>query len=406
MRIKVNPERLKECRDDLKLVDDVIRQIRAQTSSVESNLGRLHELSLNRIRRELGKQNRKLEDTRRKVGNLRTSLDEISRRYKETEQKVYELKGIGFIMPPDAQGNGARGNVPAEEKDKVIRDFERDHAKEVKKLDKFLRSGDSDDLTEDDIRNIKYLIYTAEEPYRSIYLNSVSKYKIDTTDSDGQAFYRPWAHKVTYDYPDCFGEDPRGPYTTFFHEGGHAIDDLSDKSKWLGSDTENFKVHSDAIGHEVTLREAREYDVYYNRENEHSITSIAHKIIDNGSSGSRGNVDRVIEAFKAGDSSGLNKNDLAMYNAVKNEYFKANTGHEEFEAVSDVYGAMSNNALRNGYGHDQPYWSNDETKAGKELWAEYFSYHMAGDGESLDNLLEFFPEASKVLDQYAQSLGG
>ncbi len=112
MRIKVNPERLKECRDDLKLVDDVIRQIRAQTSSVESNLGRLHELSLNRIRRELGKQNRKLEDTRRKVGNLRTSLDEISRRYKETEQKVYELKGIGFIMPPDAQGNGARGNVP------------------------------------------------------------------------------------------------------------------------------------------------------------------------------------------------------------------------------------------------------------------------------------------------------
>ena len=84
MRIKVNPERLKECRDDLKLVDDVIRQIRAQTSSVESNLGRLHELSLNRIRRELGKQNRKLEDTRRKVGNLRTSLDEISRCYKET----------------------------------------------------------------------------------------------------------------------------------------------------------------------------------------------------------------------------------------------------------------------------------------------------------------------------------
>ena len=406
MRIKVNPERLKECRDDLKLVDDVIRQIRAQTSSVESNLGRLHELSLNRIRRELGKQNRKLEDTRRKVGNLRTSLDEISRRYKETEQKVYELKGIGFIMPPDAQGNGARGNVPAEEKDKVIRDFERDHAKEVKKLDKFLRSGDSDDLTEDDIRNIKYLIYTAEEPYRSIYLNSVSKYKIKTTNSGGDALYTPGIHKVTYDYPECFGEDPRGPYTTFFHEGGHAIDDLSNVSKWLGSDTEKFKVHSAAIGHEVTVREAIEYDVYYNRENKYSITSIAHKIIDNGTSGSRGNVDRVIEAFKAGNSSGLNKNDLEMYNAVKNEYFRANRGGAEFEAVSDIYGAVSNNVLVNGFGHPQDYWKGDETNAGKELWAEYFSYHMAGDEESLYNLLRFFPEASKVLDQYAQSLGG
>ena len=406
MRIKVNPERLKECRDDLKLVDDVIRQIRAQTSSVESNLGRLHELSLNRIRRELGKQNRKLEDTRRKVGNLRTSLDEISRRYKETEQKVYELKGIGFIMPPDAQGNGARGNVPAEEKDKTIRDFERDHAKEVKKLDKFLRSGDSDDLTEDDIRNIKYLIYTAEEPYRSIYLESVSKYKIKTTNSGGDALYTPGIHKVTYDYPECFGEDPRGPYTTFFHEGGHAIDDLSNVSKWLGSDTEKFKVHSAAIGHEVTVREAIEYDVYYNRENKYSITSIAHKIIDNGTSGSRGNVDRVIEAFKAGNSSGLNKNDLEMYNAVKNEYFRANRGGAEFEAVSDIYGAVSNNVLVNGFGHPQDYWKGDETNAGKELWAEYFSYHMAGDEESLYNLLRFFPEASKVLDQYAQSLGG
>ena len=156
----------------------------------------------------------------------------------------------------------------------------------------------------------------------------------------------------------------------------------------------------------MTVREAIEYDVYYNRENKYSITSIAHKIIDNGTSGSRGNVDRVIEAFKAGNSSGLNKNDLEMYNAVKNEYFRANRGGAEFEAVSDIYGAVSNNVLVNGFGHPQDYWKGDETNAGKELWAEYFSYHMAGDEESLYNLLRFFPEASKVLDQYAQSLGG
>ena len=117
-------------------------------------------------------------------------------------------------------------------------------------------------------------------------------------------------------------------------------------------------------------------------------------------------MDRVIEAFKAGDSSGLNKNDLEMYNAVKNEYFRANRGGAEFEAVSDIYGAVSNNVLVNGFGHPQDYWKGDETNAGKELWAEYFSYHMAGDEESLYNLLRFFPEASKVLDQYAQSLGG
>lgn len=35
-----------------------------------------------------------------------------------------------------------------------------------------------------------------------------------------------------------------------------------------------------------------------------------------------------------------------------------------------------------------------------------FSYHMTGNEENLNNLIEFFPEASKVLDQYANTLGG
>ena len=64
---------------------------------------------------------------------------------------------------------------------------------------------------------------------------------------------------------------------------------------------------------------------------------------------------------------------------------------------------MSNNELRNGYGHDNSYWK-DPSKAGKELWAEYFSYHMAGDQQNLAYVQEYFPEASKVLDSYADQL--
>jgi len=66
---------------------------------------------------------------------------------------------------------------------------------------------------------------------------------------------------------------------------------------------------------------------------------------------------------------------------------------------------MSGNELRNGYGHDKDYW-NDPNSAGSELWAEYFSYNMAGDEENLNNLNNYFPEASKVLEQYAYSLAG
>ena len=65
---------------------------------------------------------------------------------------------------------------------------------------------------------------------------------------------------------------------------------------------------------------------------------------------------------------------------------------------------MSGNELRNGYGHDKSYWKNDPTNVVKELWAEYFSYNMAGDGENLTYLREFFPESYGVLEQYAHTL--
>jgi hypothetical protein len=39
-----------------------------------------------------------------------------------------------------------------------------------------------------------------------------------------------------------------------------------------------------------------------------------------------------------------------------------------------------------------------------ELWAEYFSYNMSGSEENLDMLLKYYPEASKVMEQYALSL--
>ena len=133
------------------------------------------------------------------------------------------------------------------------------------------------------------------------------------------------------------------------------------------------------------------------------MTSIAADIKARGGSGRNGNIDNVIDAMKNGSPAGLNAQDRQLYNAVKNEFNNSTPNTEAYESVSDVYGGMSGNELRNGYGHDTNYWNN-ESMAGKELWAEYFSYNMAGDTENLNNLNEYFPEASKVLEQYAYAL--
>lgn len=306
----------------------------------------------------------------------------------------------------DPQTSDSRHSATNEEKNNTIIAYEEEHPEDAAKIDKFIDAGDNNKLTEDDIRNIKYLIYTAEEPYRSIYIRFLQKYKIGDGDLGGGAYYRPWKHTVNYTYPDSFGDDPRGAYTTFFHECGHGIGDQANETKWLGSDTENYKIYSEALGKKVSLREAIEYDVYYNEGNPHSMTSIANNIIASGKSGSTGNVENVINAMKSGSSGGLGKDDVQLYNAVKNEYQRTTGRDATFEAVTDVYGGVSHNELRNkGYGHSTDYW-NDTTNPGKELWAEYFSYNMAGDQKNLDNLREYFPESSKVLDQYAADIGG
>ena len=122
--------------------------------------------------------------------------------------------------------------------------------------------------------------------------------------------------------------------------------------------------------------------------------------------GASGNVENVIQAFKNGSSKGLSNDDLKLYNSVRKQ-FESSVGSNkaQYEAVTDVYGGMTGNVLRtsNGYGHKTSYW-NDPTMAGKELWAEYFSYNMSGSKENLEHLREYFPEAANVLEKYAYSM--
>ncbi len=55
------------------------------------------------------------------------------------------------------------------------------------------------------------------------------------------------------------------------------------------------------------------------------------------------------------------------------------------------------------YGHSDNYWKTPNN-ANKELWAEYFSYKMAGDKENLEHMREYFPEAYKAMEAYEQHL--
>ena len=364
--------------------------------------------SIQYVVKRVQKQNAALAQESRRLRAMGTSLNKIAGYYDNADSSVASKRAVTGSVLNDVfykRNNGASNT----EMDELINRFEKEHPEYAEKFDNLIASDKKKMLTEDDIRRIKYLAYTAEEPYRTIYLETLERYTIGDSNMAEGAYYRSWYHDINFTYDECFGRDPRGPYTTFFHESGHGIDDLADLSKEMGDDTDEFKGHNDGKGRDVTIREAIEYDVYYNKNNPHSVTSLAKDIINKGKSGSKGNIDNVIEAFKKGSPDGLNKNDRALYNAVRNAHQNETGRGPSMEAVTDVYGGASKNALQNykksrmGYTHDDDYW-NDQNNTSRELWAEYFSYHMAGDKEALNNLREYFPEAADILEQYAKEL--
>lgn len=306
--------------------------------------------------------------------------------------------------------NGKRialADLTREDKDKIIQAYEDTHPKWKEELDTLLASGNPNTLTEEDIRNIKLIAYTAEEPYRTIYLANVRKYSIGSVGDPKNkgAFYRPSSDAIYFvNNLDGFSKDPRGEYTTFFHESGHATDynQLSGREAY----TEYLKVYSDVMKQEVSLQEALEYDVFQDIRNQISQYTSDQETIE-----------RILNAFHYGHSrEELSVQEKAVYDAVINYYRKDLIG-EVNEAASDVYGGVTNLAISGGYGHypetgetieDYTYWYDKNGNAtgaqSRELWAEYFSYCMTGDEEALESLRRHFPAASKVLDEIADRM--
>lgn len=410
MQYEINTTRAKLKAEEINTLSGSIGRNVFNISALYVSLRLIGAPSIQYVVKRVQKQNAAIATEALRLGVMGRSLDRISTYYYNAENEVAGNRTVTGSVLNDIFFQ-RRHDASNSEMDELISKFEKEHPEYAKKLNDLLASGRHNKLTEDDIRKIKYLAYTAEEPYRSIYLRLLGKYRIGEGNLKKGAYYQPGEHTINFTYRNCFENDPRGEYTTFFHESGHAVDDLAELARQDGFDTDDFTGHSKGMDRDVTLREAIEYDVYYNQNNPHSVTSLANDIINQGRSGKNGNIDNVIEAFKQGSSDGLSKADRELYNAVRNAHQNECGGGESVEAVTDVYGGASKNGLQNtrngrmGYTHKDSYW-NDPFNTSRELWAEYFSYNMAGNTDALNNVREYFPEAVQILDQYAEQLGG
>ena len=376
-----------------------------------------------------------------KTDNLGTALSQIIQLYESHEEGIIEnMQGSGSVSEVTTGGpeSGTTGrtndkimNISPAYKDKVIENYENEHPEIAAEFDRIFSNGeDLSVLSEDDIRNIKYMAYTAPEPDRTIFLGNLSSitvadwrdYKDDDFGNDTTtptAFFSPDDKQIRFNDSICLSGDKKGAYTTIFHESGHAIDDMINPAG--GSDSDTFKYNSDALGRNTTIEDAINYDVYDNLDNPHSVMSrvldMNSKLPDDQKYG-MDEIEHVVSAMREDgnlDGHGLTPRERVLYKQLGQDFVDGipSSDSPQYEAVTDVYGGASNNALRSGYsgddptrmyyGHSDDYWKTPHN-TNKELWAEYFSYKMAGDNENLEKFKEYYPEAYKAMQEYEKYL--
>ena len=101
--------------------------------------------------------------------------------------------------------------------------YEEKNPEQVKTTNDFLSPLELKDIIE-----IKYIIYTAEEPYNRLCLRYMDKFKISDTENSG--VFSSSENTLVFNVVED-RTNPRGKYYTFFHEVGHAVDYYSGLEK-------------------------------------------------------------------------------------------------------------------------------------------------------------------------------
>ncbi|MBC6133307.1 hypothetical protein HB825_00480 [Listeria booriae] len=294
---------------------------------------------------------------------------------------------------------------------KKINEYEALHPESAKKVDDFLSS-----LPLQDRLGIKYLIYTAEEPYRSLCLKYMDKFKITSTIESGVFTHESGAFFWHKDATLVFDIDEdrinsRGQYYTFFHEMGHAIDYYYGKEN--GADdfySSVFKTNGKTLSDyniqdvENNVRQSLG-DLLKSEEYKGLSASEKQKMLDNISQ-------NILKQDENYDN--LSAKEQELQDTLEIDYTFKLSGPDN-ESASDVYQGVTNFTIDSrdyGYGHSDGYWfdknGNNTNKTNKESFAEFFGRKMTVGDTSIDGLESietYLPESKEHMEKMLESMG-
>jgi hypothetical protein len=299
----------------------------------------------------------------------------------------------------DKYGDYLREYPGDEEKIITIIKYEETHPKYVGQTNAFLSPLEAKDANE-----IKYLMYVAEEPYRSLAIRYLDKVKITDLEGTG-SFFRSSDNTLTY----IVASDrinPRGDYFTFFHELGHAIDynygeEVGDGffSDYYTSNGKTLAVHMHQDV-ESKIKEALRNEMKNPKFEGADKQAMTNHITD-------------VFMYKDPTDEHLTDDEESLYSLVQNN-LSIELMPDEHNNASDVYGGVTINEIKGKWAHhDNGYWIDEQTgermsEPNKEGFASYYASMMTQDSEVRDKELashqKYLPNAKQHMDEMFNSM--
>lgn len=305
-----------------------------------------------------------------------------------------------------------------------------------------------------DIDNILYILYTADEPYRTVYINSTENISLHSIDYDGLANYYAPCNRIDLNLDELRNQSY--PYITLFHEWAHGIDDVS---IMLGSISTNMgRVHSggktvkDLVVEELTanIRNTLENLVISNNLelNDEEVQIVLNHLTSRQYIYSAQYPSDWTNAMRTLFDETRNYYGYYEYSYANNELTHSHISgllSEEVEnelyyiPLSDIFGALTNNELGGLSGHyfddldelsrvgmieGEPYseaqigrfltrynyWFNSFGRTNhisEEFFAEYSSYQVIGVECCIESYRTITPNSALLIDAcYSRFAGG
>lgn len=319
-------------------------------------------------------------------------------------------------------------NTKQNEKRKYIEVFEAVYPEHKKNMNHFFDT--IKDKHKTDIENIKVIVYSADEPYRSMFLDNVkyahwghtSPYVEDEETKNKFAFYSSEDGTINIDITtnkNSFLDDPRGQYATFFHEYGHFLDDrycedIDGKAVFF---TENYVAQNgktlaqniDSDVKEIVTIRVRETFPQYTDDRVEQITK---RLVE-------GNLPN----YPDHDDDSIRQDAITVQTKIYNELIsaKADGPSDAYDGSTNYYrdGSFGQNSTETGkgvsglYQHGDTYYYNLNDKgemvktsrsAAKETFATYFSVKIRGDAESFELYKKYLSSTTDSLDDAVKEM--